>query len=201
MRLIDVTAPLGATTRVYPGDPPFHLEVAADPDRGDPARVSALHMGTHTGTHVDAPSHLPGGRGGVEVLPLQALIGPAVVVAARGPVVGAAEARRLARRAIPRILFRGAPLLSPEAAEQLAASRVRLVGTDGLSIDPADSRDFPAHRRLLGAGVVLLEGLDLSQAPPGRYTLFALPLLVPGADGAPARALLRPLRRRARSGR
>jgi arylformamidase len=190
VRIIDITRPIGPQSRLFPGDPIPSLEVVSDPARGDPARVSVLRVGTHTATHVDAGAHLPGGRGGVESLPLAALVGPARVVAARGSL-RAADLAGIPGGGPPRVLFRGEPTLAEEAARLLAERGVVLVGTDGLSIDPLESRDLRAHRVLLTAGVVLLESLDLSAAPPGDYELIALPLLLPGADGAPVRAVLR----------
>ena len=116
---------------------------------------------------------------------------PAIVVAARRPLAGLAPPL-LPRDAPPRILFRGGPLILEGAARDLVRRRALLVGTDAISIDPVGDDALPAHRILLAAGIVLLEGLDLSRAPAGLYDLLALPLLIPGADGAPARALLRP---------
>lgn len=191
MRLIDISSALGPRCRVYPGDPPVAIDLVSDPTRGAPARVSAIRMSLHAGTHVDAPCHLPEGRGGVESLSLVAMIGPAVVVRAHGPSIGARQIARwhLPRRA--RVLLRGAAAISPAGARELVRRGVLLVGTDALSVDPVGDAGLPAHRELLAAGIVVLEGLDLSGAPPGRYQLIALPLLIPGADGAPARAVLR----------
>lgn len=190
-RLIDVTRPLDAATFVFPGDPPILIESALDPARGDPARVTRLSLGTHAGTHIDAPSHLPGLMGGVESWAPEALVGPALVVRVRGPVFGPRQAAALPRRMPPRLLLAGGPTLTPEAARMLVGRRVRLVGTDGNSIDPQDDDAMPAHRALLEAGVVVLECLDLSAAPSGPCGLMALPLRIPGADGAPARVILR----------
>ena len=191
MTFIDVTRPLGAKTRLFPGDPAPWIEIVTDTSQGAPARTSMLHIPSHAGTHVDAPSHLPGGKGGVESLPLAALIGPALLVDAARSTVRASEMRALPP-SCERILIRGEATLWPEAARALAERGILLVGTDALSVDPIGSADMPAHRVLLEAGVVLLENLDLSTAPPGAYDLIALPLLVPGADGAPARVVLRP---------
>ena len=179
---------------MFPGDPPVRLTVEQDPARGDPARVTSLSMSAHAGTHVDAPNHLRGGKGGVERLSLATLIGPAIVVRLRpraGAAIHASDLRRLPRRAPARVLLKGSPIILAEAAHELIRRGVLLVGTDGLSIDPIADHELPAHHALLRAGVVVLEGLDLSRARPGRYDLIALPLLIPGADGAPARALLR----------
>jgi arylformamidase len=192
---IDITTALGPATRVFPGDLPVRLTVEQDPARGDASRVTSLRMSVHAGTHVDAPNHLHGGKGGVEKISPDSLIGPAIVVKLHrreGGMIRAADLTRIPRRAPARILFKGSPIILPEAAEEMVRRGIRLVGTDGLSIDPVDDRDLPAHHLLLRAGIVVLEGLDLSRAPAGRYRLIALPLLIPGADGSPARALLHP---------
>lgn len=191
MTFIDITRPLGAKTRLYPGDPTPCVEILADTGAGAPASSSMLHIPSHAGTHVDAPKHLPGLKKGVESLPLESLIGPAIVMDAAGSTVRASEMAQLPA-SCQRVLLRGEAVLWPEAARVLADRGVVLVGTDGLSVDPIGSDDMPAHRILLEAGIVLIENLDLSAAPPGSYDLFALPLLVPGADGAPARVILRP---------
>jgi arylformamidase len=167
------------------------MSLALDPERGDAARVTCLQTGTHAGTHVDAPCHLAGLSGGVETLPLEALMGPVQVVESRGGVVRPADVARIRSGSPRRILFRGAPVILPSAARALVRAGFMLVGTDGLSIDPLDAPGLPAHAALLRAGVVILEALDLENARPGRYELAALPLLLAGCDGAPARVILR----------
>lgn len=191
MRYIDITAGLGPATRVFPGDPP--VEIALHPDAGQAgvARVSTLRLSAHAGTHVDAPCHIAGGRGGVESLPLDVLIGPAVVIDAAGRLDGWGDIALRPRGRPSRVLLKGEPVLTAACARDLIRRGVRLVGTDGLSVDAVSDADLPAHRVLLKAGVVILEGLDLSRVATGRYELIALPLLIPGSDGAPARALLR----------
>jgi arylformamidase len=174
MRLIDVTVPIRAGMPVYPGDPVVHMELAQAIAGGDAYNVTRLDFGLHTGTHVDAPVHALQGGAGIEALPLEALVGPAEVVDFPGELPSAT-----------RILLRaaGAELQSPDAE---ALSDRLLVGIDGPTIGGEE-----VHRTLLAAGVVILEGLDLRAAAPGSYELLCLPLLVEGADGAPARVLLR----------
>jgi|1186.fasta_scaffold05283_3 arylformamidase len=178
MQLIDVTAPIRAGMPVYPGDPPVRMELAQAIADGDAYNVTRLDLGLHTGTHVDAPVHAIDGGAGIEALPLDALVGPAEVVDFPGRLPGA-----------PRILLRarGATL---GLAEAQALTHALLVGIDGPTIGGEE-----VHRTLLAAGVVVLEGLDLRAAGPGPYELLCLPLLVEGADGAPARVLLRDSRR------
>lgn len=188
--MIDISRRIEPGMTIYPGDPPLAVDLALSRARGDAANVTRLGMGAHTGTHVDAPAHFIDGAAGVEALPLDALIGPAHVVDAReaGDPIGAAD---LAALEVPpgaeRVLLMapGDAGLDVEAAAALVARGVRLVGIDRLSIG-----DEAAHRALLGAGVVILEGLDLGPAAPGTWRLVCLPLLIPGADGAPARAVL-----------
>jgi arylformamidase len=206
MQMIDITVPIRTGMVVYEGDPPVRVERVASIAEGALANVSRLELGTHTGTHVDAPAHFIDGAPGVDALPLDALIGPAVVVDATG-IEGDLDARAIAVLGIPadarRVLLRtrnarlwesdrfepGYVGLTGGGAEALVAAGVRLVGIDYLSIavsaDPA-----PAHLVLLAAGVVILEGLDLRAVEPGAYRLVCLPMRIDGADGAPARALL-----------
>jgi arylformamidase len=185
-RFIDVSLPIGNTSiPVYPGDPEVRVLPTLRIERGDPGNVSALAMGTHSGTHVDPPAHFIPNGVTVDNLPLDALVGEALVV----------EPDELA--SLPpeteRVLLRTAgseTRLSVPQAQRLVERGVRLVGIDALSVEPEGSTGHPVHHVLLEAGVVILESLDLSEAPPGRYTLLCLPLRIEGGDGAPARAVL-----------
>jgi arylformamidase len=191
--VIDISRRIEPGMVIYPGDPPLAMAPALSRAHGDVANVTRLELGTHTGTHVDAPVHFLDGGAGVEALPLDALIGPALVVDAGAPFA-ALDAAALAALDLPagteRVLLRGAPNdgFAGDAARLLVERGIRLVGVDCLTVGDED-----AHRVLLGAGVVALEGLDLSRAAPGPWRLICLPLLIPGADGAPARAVLEPL--------
>jgi arylformamidase len=195
--IIDISLPIGPETPVWPGDPPVVIEPVARVDRGDPADVSRLVLGTHTGTHVDPPAHfLPGGVT-VDALALDVLVGPAMVAGfPAGPIDGAAlDSVAASGDSSARLLLKtggAAGAVTPDGARWLVERGVRLVGADTLSIEPA-SDDYPVHRVLLGAGVVIVEGLDLTAVTPGEYQLVCLPLRIVGGDGAPARAaLIRP---------
>ena len=192
---------------LYEGDPPVALERLSSLATGGICNLSSLHFGLHSGTHIDAPLHFIDGAPGVEATPLDALIGPAMVVdaTAAGPDIDAAALRLLD---IPpdcdHVLFKTSNselwdrsafsreyvALAEDAAAELARLGVRLAGIDYLSIAPFGD-PAPVHLALLSAGVVILEGLDLRRVAPGAYEMLCLPLLVPGADGAPARTLLR----------
>jgi arylformamidase len=166
VEIIDVSVPVRSGMPVYPGDPEVRLELVSL----SPA-VSRLDFGVHTGTHVDAPLHFIEGADAAEQLPLDVLVGPCEVVAGQG----FAE----------RVLIKDAPELDGAAAQALVDRGIRLVGVDRMSVGDED-----AHRVLLGAGVVVVEGLELGAVEPGTYELYCLPLKLVGSDGAPARAIL-----------
>jgi arylformamidase len=205
---IDVTVPLRPGMQLYEGDPPVALQRVSSLAGGGICNLSRLDFGLHSGTHIDAPLHFIDGAPGVESTPLEALLGEACVVDAT-KVTGQIDAAQLTSLDVPagceRVLFkttnsqlwqrdefsRDFVALSEDAARELVRRGVRLVGIDSLSIAPfADPA--PTHVALLEAGVVILEGLDLRRVQPGAYRLLCLPLLIPGADGAPARTLLLP---------
>jgi arylformamidase len=192
------------------------LKRVSDIARGDLCTLSTVSMSAHAGTHVDAPLHFVKKGRSIDTLPLDATIGPARVIAIRNPrVVTADEIRKHRIRAGERLLlktrnsarrqpgnfFRSYVAVAPDAAEYLAARRVRTVGIDGPSIGPlADSDMAQTHRRLLRAGIWIIEWLDLRCVPAGRCHLVCLPLRIVGGDGAPARAIVRPLTSRSERG-
>ena len=204
MRIIhDITAGIHEGMLTYPGDPVTHIKRVAKIEDGAPANLSEYSFGSHAGTHIDPPFHLDPAGAKADEVSLDALIGPAAVVEAVTEVIGAAFIERQDLRDTQRVLFktRGSGLmketrftedftrLDKDAAEALVRLGVRLVGIDYLSVEFGDP-GLPVHRTLLDAGVVILEGLDLSLIRPGRYELVCLPLKVIGGDGAPARAVL-----------
>jgi len=200
--IFDISLPIGPDTPVWPGDPPVLVEPVARVADGDAADVSRLTLGTHTGTHVDPPAHFLPGSATVDALELDVLVGPAVVAGfPAGPIDGAAlESVALAQGSTRVLLKTGgdAGALTPEGARWLVERGVRLVGADTLSIEPdcpgvrgcPPDEQYPVHRILLGAGVVIVEGLDLAAVAPGPYEFVCLPLRIVGGDGAPARAVL-----------
>ncbi len=203
MEILDISVPIRDGMLHYAGNPPVHVTRASSIERGDPANVSELDMGAHSGTHVDAVDHFIEGGPGAEALPLDALIGPAEVVdgttATTALDLVTLRGLELPPQGTERILFktRNSQLwsrneftrdfvrLDGETAAFLVERGVKLLGIDYLSIGDAE-----AHRVLLGAGVVCVEGLDLRQIAPGSYELICLPLKLVGSDGAPARAVL-----------
>ena len=208
-RLFDVSLPVHPRMLTWPSDPPVEVEETSRMARGDHANVSRLALGTHTGTHVDPPFHFIDGAPTVDQLPLDAFIGPAVVLDLRA-VRSQITPSDLAASGLPdgaeRVLFRTTNSdlwadpepafpdeyvsLTVEGARWLVERGIRLVGTDFLSIEKRGAPGHPTHVALLDAGVVIVEGLDLRAVEPGAYRLAVLPLKVAGGDGAPARALL-----------
>jgi arylformamidase len=204
-RIHDVTVPLVPGMLAYPGDPAFVLEPVSRVGEAAYA-LSRMVLTTHSGTHVDAPAHFLAGGATVDHLPLEILLGKArVVELSARERVDRADLETLDLRDDLRVLLKtrmsGQMLkagyqedhlyLTVDAAHYLAQAGLKLVGFDYLSIDRSGSADFPAHHALLEAGVVLVEGLDLSEVEPGEYEMACLPLRVGGGDAAPARVVLR----------
>jgi arylformamidase len=206
MKLIDVSVPLDAQLPTYPHHTPFSLEPIKRLARGDSANLSTLHMSAHTGTHVDAPRHFFDDGVGTEALSLDLLIGRARVIEVTGRAGIAAEdfaATDLSDDIRVLIKTRNSRLwgsaefhtdyvgVTESGAKHLVEHGIKVVGVDYLSVEQFKTPGAPAHHRLLGAGTIVIEGLDLRQVDPGIYDMFCLPLRVVGSDGAPARVVLR----------
>jgi arylformamidase len=206
MKLIDVSVPLDANLPIYPGNTPLTIEPVQRIANGDTANVSAVHMGVHSGTHVDAPWHfLPDGSA-AERLPLDLLIGRTRVIELTtrkgitaddlSPFDLSEDVRVLLKTANSRLW--GSPEFHKEfvgvaesGAKHLVERGVKLVGVDYLSVEVFKNPGHPAHYTLLGAGVIVIEGLNLRDVDPGVYEMYCLPLPLVGCDGAPARVVLR----------
>jgi len=206
MPFIDISVTLSPRLPAFPGDPAIQVERAGV--AANPFHLTRLSLGSHAGTHIDAPAHLLGEGATVDAIPLEWLIGPCRVVDLRGRkgAIAAGDLKVLPLAGVRRLLLRtdNSELwqrpgfcedyvgLAPDAANYLTALGIRLVGIDYLSIEPPGEASA-VHRILLGAEVVILEGLNLAGAPAGDYELLCLPLNLTGIDGAPCRAVLRPL--------
>lgn len=191
--IYDISLPLSDATPVYSGDRPVQIDRASDIAEAGEFTLSEVTMSVHAGTHVDAPCHFIAGAASVDTLALDVLVGRARLVEVAGG--GAITAGLLDRSAIPpdttRLLLRApdTTALSECGARRLVDRGVRLVGIDGLSIGFSDQSN-EVHRILLGAGVVIVESLNLAGVPPGEYQLICLPLKLTAAEAAPARAIL-----------
>ena len=204
---IDISVQLHTGMVHWPDNPPVRIEYMLHMSRGDICNVSTLSMGSHTGTHMDAPFHfLPQGKG-LHEMPFHAAIGRARVIEIRDPEsIKPGELRPHNIRQGERLLFKTKNsthcwktdtfvedfvYISQEAARYLASVGVQTVGIDYLSVGGYTKDGVETHRALLEADIWIIEGLDLSQVEPGMYELICLPLRIDGSDGAPARAILR----------
>ncbi|HEY5995699.1 MAG TPA: cyclase family protein [Candidatus Deferrimicrobiaceae bacterium] len=191
--VFDISVPLFAGMAAYPGDPPFALDPVATLDDG-PYSLSRLSMSAHAGSHLDFPSPVVrGGRCAADYPPARFLL-PAVVVGV-APDAAAVTHEDVLRAALEpgdAVLFRtgGAIALTPEAARACVGCEAGLAGIDASSVDRAGDDELPVHRILLGNDVLVLEGIDLSGVPPGRYSLSCLPLRIAGSEASPVRAVL-----------
>lgn len=207
MQTYDISLTISPVLPVWPGEIKVELERTSKIEEGANSNSTRLRMGVHTGTHVDAPFHfLPEGKT-IERIPVKVLTGRAYVLYL--PKVDVIDAVVLERAEIPprtrRLLIKTKNSqywaqslpefqsdfvgITPDAAELLIKRGVKLIGVDYLSVAPY-KKSRPTHEIFLKAGVVIVEGLNLSEITPGRYTLYCLPLKLAGSDGAPARAIL-----------
>jgi len=208
VEIIDISLPISPSLPVWPGDGAVVLEQVSSMDHGAHDNVSKLAMSVHTGTHVDAPHHFLNDGRTVEGLPLDILTGPASVVLIPKEVKVISSAtlnaagipkgtQRLLLKTSNSTFWESASwkfetdfvAIDAEGADWLVRGGFRLVGVDYLSVSPYKN-SLPTHQSLLRAGIVILEGLDLSAVSPGIYDLYCLPLKLVGSDGAPARAIL-----------
>jgi arylformamidase len=205
-RIYDISVPIRSGGLVYPGNPEIEISLQQAVAKGAGANVSFIRFGSHTGTHADAARHFFDDGQTVDMIPLERLIGPALLLSFPDDLraVGAADLQKHDIKGHTRILLRtrNSALLSqkefvrdytflaPDGAQYLVDQGVELVGIDYLSIEQFHSGHHKTHRTLLEKSVVILEGLDLSVPAPGAYQLICLPLRVEGCDGAPARAVL-----------
>jgi len=205
--LVDISVPVRDAMTVYRGNPAVRVRPALTLAR-DGVNLSEICLGSHTGTHVDAPRHFVRGGAGIDRVDLKRFIGPAWVADLRDVRRGIA-AEDLERAGIPRrtsrvlLRTRNSRLWHParafttefvylaaDGADWLLHRGVRLVGIDYLSIEGFHVTGAPTHRRLLGAGVPIVEGLDLYRVEPGRWNMIALPLRIENGDAGLTRAVL-----------
>jgi arylformamidase len=203
-KIYDISMGIRNGMLTYPCDPGVSLTREKEIGKGSQANLSMYCIGSHTGTHLDPPFHFFPDGATAEALPLDSLIGPAVVVEAPMDEIGrdflAGAGLGQAQRVLLKTrnsAFAQYPAfredfahLTPDGAQYLAEQGVKLVGIDYLSIEKFHSKEHAVHKIFLGKGILILEGLDLSGVEPGEYTFLCLPLKVIGGDGAPARAVL-----------
>ena len=204
-RIWDISQKLRPGLPVWPGDTPFQQVGTWEMDEGSPVNVSALTLSTHSGAHGDAPLHYSADAPDIASVDLDPYLGECLVVDAReaGPLIEPDCVPEL--DGVQRVLFRSYEqfphdqwdenyaAIAPATIAKLADQGVLLVGMDGPSLDPQNSKTMDAHKAVLAADMRVLEGLVLDHVPAGRYELIALPLPIVGGDASPVRAILREL--------
>lgn len=206
---IDISVSVHQGLVHWPGDPEFEAHLVSSLERNDPCNVTRISTSVHIGTHMDSPAHFLDGGAGIDQAPIDATIGQCRVIEISDPVaIRPGELEPYGLEADERILFKtrnserlwSQPefvedfvYVSKEAAQFLVDRQVRTVGIDYLSVGGFFRDGVETHRILLGAGIWIIEGLNLSVVEPGRYELVCLPVKLLGSDGAPARAVLRPV--------
>jgi arylformamidase len=208
-RYIDVTVPFRDGMMCFPGDPPCRIKPYWEISKGDTVNLSTIDMGSHTGTHIDAPKHFIDNGKAVDELDIRHFIGRAKVfdftaeaecvdlTALEGLDIGEGDivlfktrnSRLMHSQTFPEDFV----YITPAAARWLTERRIATLGFDFLSIDKYGSSDFSAHYAILGAGIVIIEGLDLSGVEAGEYEIIALPMLIAGGNGSPVRVFLKPV--------
>jgi arylformamidase len=207
VKFIDVSIPIRSAMTVYRGNPPVRIRPAMTLQRNG-VNLSELCLGSHTGTHVDAPSHFIKGGKGIDRVDLDRFIGPAWVADLRR-VKGGIGAVDLTKARIPRgsrrVMLRTSNsrlwhparpfrtdfvYLAADGADWMVARAVELVGIDYLSIEGYGVPGAPTHKRLLGAGIPIIEGLDLFNVRPGRWQMAAFPLRIENGDAGLTRAVV-----------
>jgi len=209
MKFYDVSLLISEDLPVWPGDPGISMKLSSSLEQGDQANVTQIQMGVHTGTHIDAPFHFEPDGMAIDKLPIETLVGPCHVVEMLDvkESIGLAELEKLDLEGVVRILFKTKNsnwwkssekefqknfiYISELGAKFLIDLGVKVVGIDYLSVERFGSSDYATHHLLLRNQVVIIEGLNLSDVAMGEYELIALPLKLKGADGAPARVILR----------
>jgi arylformamidase len=206
MKTHDVSVVLRPTLPVWPGEPALEIRRVRSIASGDPANVSAFGSGCHIGTHIDAPLHFIEGGKSVEQLPLDLFLGRVRVCAMEvRSCIGREDIEQLGLRSGERVIFktsnsnlwemgtfqRDFVYITEQGARCLVDTGAKTVGIDYLSVERFGLEGSPTHHILLGAGIGVIEGLDLRVVEPGDYELVCLPLRLAGADGSPARVILR----------
>jgi arylformamidase len=207
MKVYDCSVTLREGMAIYPGDPGYEREIVSSVEQGDSATNSVLHMGVHTGTHVDGLAHMMRNAPSVDQVPLDTLVGPARVVQVdTDEAITAEDLRTRDWSGVERVLFKTPNSGKLEQLDEFvedfihldgSAGRfladlgtIRLVAVDYLSVDKLHSGNHPAHTALMDQRITIVEGVDLSEVPPGDYLVVCGALKIQGGDGAPARVLL-----------
>ncbi len=203
---IDISQPLTNDMAVWPGDTPFNFKLSFTKEQTGSVNIGQFTTSAHTGTHIDAPYHFDENGEKVHELDVNIYVGQARVVDVTGcEMVGKEELEQFSLEGVERLLLKTSDgrdlgrfpekftVFRENIGPFLKEKGVRLLGTDGPSVDAIDSKTMDAHHSLNDNGVYILENIVLTDVEPGDYELIALPLAIEGADGSPVRAVLRPI--------
>jgi len=206
-KFYDISVSLGGESIDFPGDTPYRRKMVQTLEGGDDCNLSEITMSAHAGTHLDAPKHFIGEGKTIDQLPVEKFLLPAVVVHVRNRVsIEPSELEEVSVRSGEAVLFktrnstedlieRGVfeenfVYLSEKGADWCLQKGVGLVGIDYITIEKYGSMGAPVHRKILGGGILILEGINLKSVPAGKYTLVCFPLKIRDGEGAPVRAVL-----------
>lgn len=204
-RVFDISQTIRPGIPVWPGDTAFKFAETWTIDDECPVNVGSLELSTHTGTHTDAPLHYDEGGLAMAEVPIDAYIGPCIVIDATGckQVVRPEDIAAMTPDLVERVIFKtykkfphngwdsDFTAVHPDTASYLAERGCKLIGLDSPSLDPEQSKTLDCHMRVRDLGLAVLEGLVLDSVEPGAFELIALPLKIAGADASPVRAILR----------
>lgn len=205
-QIYDISPIISQRSAVFPGDTAFSRTELMHVDRGDHISLSAIATTVHLTSHVDAPVHYAKGGRAIHEQPLDLYLGPCLVVRVsvkRGALIGVADVAGRVPFGTERLLLATGTYpdaerwnddyaaLDADLVPWLDTRGVRLIGIDTPSVDPASSKELPAHRAVFERDMAIMEGIVLTEVPEGRYELIALPLRIEGADASPVRAVLR----------
>ncbi len=205
MKIIDISLSLAPDSITYPGDTPFSTERIKDLDSGELCNLSRLEMSSHSGTHLDAPTHFIREGKTIDEMPLYIYYGPVRVIdfgskekiSAQDlkPYLGTEVKRIICKTRGWELMKKGDfnenhPAFTADGAELLVQNQVQLVGLDFITVERGEGGKYPVHTTLLSNGIAILEGLQLEGVKPGNYILAAFPLKIAKGDGSPCRAVL-----------
>ena len=190
MKYLDISRTISNGMKTYPSDPPVEIGRFKSLERGDSCNLNKLIIGSHTGTHVDAPRHILSKGPGVDFIKFKNLICDVCLVDSRR-LTKKMLLRKIKIKSVGGIIFKNAQSgLTIDMAETLIRANIKAIGTDQMSVESTSDKIHPVHRLLLNNSVTIIENLDLRKAKPGYYKLLCLPLKIKNGDGAPARAIL-----------
>ena len=191
MKYIDISQAIITGMKKYPSDPRVEIHCFKSLKNGDSCNLSKIIFGSHTGTHIDAPRHVFNKRSGVDNIKIKDLVCDVVVIENKA-LLGKKHVRKRLKN-VKGVLLKGKKdegALTLKEAKVLIDCKMKVIGTEAMSIEKSQDKSHPVHRFLLGKGLVIVEGLDLKKARPGCYKLICLPLKIIRGDGAPARVIL-----------